>query len=229
MTTLHHTYRPVSNGHACAAIFLSLLLGSLVALLVGLGSTRWLLLVGSSAALPFSLPYLLWRLPGVLPDAFSTVGFSTFRGTQDTVTPLHISLVACLVNIIANPILMFSARMGIAGVALATSASQLVAGCAYMALLLRRNLVTWASALRPPSKELLSKLAAAAGAVQVCADTVPTRLRLLSPLCRPFAVPANREEVPQGLRVGVRRAARSKKLCYVPLAEPLPHPKWQYR
>lgn len=149
------------------AIFLSFLLSSLVALLVGLGSTRWLLLVGSSAALPFSLPYLLWRLPGVLPDAFATVGFSTFRGTQDTVTPLQISLVSSLVNLVANPLLMFTARMGMAGAALATSASQIVAGCLYLSVLLRRNLLSWASAIRPPSKELLAKLAAAAGAVQV--------------------------------------------------------------
>lgn len=49
------------------AIFLSLVLGTVVTLLVGFGRSRWLLAVGSAAALPFSLPYLLYRLPGVLP------------------------------------------------------------------------------------------------------------------------------------------------------------------
>ena len=125
------------------------------------------LLVGSSAALPFSLPYLLYRLPGVLPDALSTVGFSSFRGVQDAVTPLKISFVACIANAILNPILMFSAGMGMAGAALATSFSQLVAGGAYLALLLKRGLLSWATMLRAPSKEMLGKLAAAAGAVQV--------------------------------------------------------------
>ena len=148
------------------AIFLSILLASLVTVLVGAGANRWLLLVGSSAALPFSLPYLLYRLPGVLPDTLSTVGFSSFRGIQDAVTPLKISLVSCVANAVLNPLLMFSAGMGMAGAALATSFSQLIAGGAYIALLFKRRLLSWASALRPPSKEMLAKLAAAAGAVQ---------------------------------------------------------------
>lgn len=149
------------------AVFLSIILGTLVTLLVGAGSSKWLLLVGSSAALPFSLPYLLWRLPGVIPDTLSTVGFSSFRGIMDTVTPLKISLVACVANAIFNPILMFGAGMGMAGAALATSISQLIAGGCYFSLLLRRKLVRWSTALRPPSKEMLAKLAAAGGAVQV--------------------------------------------------------------
>ena len=66
------------------AIFLSVILGCVVTLLVGLGSTRWLLTVGSAAALPFSLPYLMYRLPGVVPDTLSTVGFSSLRGVMDT-------------------------------------------------------------------------------------------------------------------------------------------------
>ena len=94
------------------SIFLSLVLGALVSLLVGLGANRWLLLVGSAAALPFSLPYLVYRLPGVLPDTLSMVGFSSFRGIMDTVTPLKISFVACLVNAVCNPILMFTMNMG---------------------------------------------------------------------------------------------------------------------
>ena len=149
------------------SIFLSLVLGALVSLLVGLGANRWLLLVGSAAALPFSLPYLVYRLPGVLPDTLSMVGFSSFRGIMDTVTPLKISFVACLVNAVCNPILMFTMNMGMAGAALATSLSQLVTGMAYFALLLKRNLLSLATALRPPSKKLLTQLAAAGGAVQV--------------------------------------------------------------
>lgn len=164
----------------CVAIFLSLFLGCFVALLVGLGSSHWLLLVGSSATLPFSLPYLLWRLPGVLPDAFATVGFSTFRGVQDAVTPLKISMVACLANAIANPILMFTARMGMAGAAFATAISQMISGAAYVTLLMRRGLLSWSTALRPPSRELLAKLAGAASAVQVRARRPPPPLATLA-------------------------------------------------
>ena len=112
---------------------------------------------------PLSLPAM--RAAARLLEG--THDFSSFRGAQDAVTPLKISFVACIANAILNPILMFSAGMGMAGAALATSFSQLVAGGAYLALLLKRGLLSWATMLRAPSKEMLGKLAAAAGAVQV--------------------------------------------------------------
>lgn len=149
------------------ALFLSLVLGSLVTLLVGLGSTRWLTLVGTSAALQYSRPYLLGRLPGVVPDAMSTVGFSSFRGMQDAFTPLKISFVASLINVVLDPFLMFNCGLGMAGAALATAASQIFAGSTYLTLLLRRRLVKLSTLLRPPSKELLQRIAAAGGAVQI--------------------------------------------------------------
>lgn len=149
------------------AVFLSVVLASVVAMLVGFGAQKWCLLIGSSAALPFALPYLLYRLPGVLPDALTTVGFSSFRGIQDAMTPLKISALSCVANALLNPLLMFNAGMGIAGAALATSVSQIVAGGAYLVLLLKRGLLSWGTALRPPSREMLGKLAAASGAVQV--------------------------------------------------------------
>lgn len=149
------------------ALFLSLCLGSLVTLLVGLGNSRWLTLIGTSAALQYSRPYLLGRLPGVVPDAMSTVGFSSFRGMQDAMTPLKISAVASLINLVLDPLLMFNCGLGMAGAALATATSQLFAGCTYLTLLLRRGLVKFSTLLRPPSKELLQRIAAAGGAVQI--------------------------------------------------------------
>jgi len=149
------------------AIFLSIVLSLIVTLLTGVGSDRWLTLLGSSAALHYSRPYLLGRLPGVVPDAISTVGFASFRGMQDVVTPLMISFVASMVNLVLDPLFMFKGGLGIAGAALATSASQLFSGSAYLWFMLRRNLVKFSTLLRPPSKELLQRIAAAGGAVQV--------------------------------------------------------------
>ena len=151
------------------AIFLSITLGALVSLIVGLGAKKWLLTIGTAAALPFSLPYLIYRLPGVIPDTLSTVGFSSLRGVMDTVTPLKVAIIACVTNaFLFNYILMFKPlSMGIAGAALATAISQIVAGSTYMAILLRRKLVKLSTALRPPSKEILSKIVASGGAVQV--------------------------------------------------------------
>lgn len=149
------------------AIFLSVLFGMLVTLIVGIGQQHLLLAVGSAAALPFSMPYLLWRLPGVIPDALATVGFSSLRGVMDTVTPLKVSIAAFVTNAVLNYLLIFPAKMGIGGAALATAIAQLVSGATFMAILLRRKLVRWSTALRPPSKEMLAKLAASGGAVQV--------------------------------------------------------------
>ena len=108
-------------------------------MLVGGNSRGWLLGVGGSASLPFSLPYLRWRLPGVLPDTVSTVGFSAFRGVQNTVLPLYVALASNLLNCALDPLLIFTAKMGVAGAALATSISQLLAGAAYVGLLLKKG------------------------------------------------------------------------------------------
>ena len=63
--------------------------------------------------------------------------------------------------------LIFNANLGVAGAALATIASQLFAASSYIWLLLRRNMLTWRAMLRPPSREMLAKLATGASAVQL--------------------------------------------------------------
>jgi len=148
------------------ALFISFILGMLVTLLVSLGSSHWLLALTSAAVLPHSVPYLLYRLPGVVPDALSTVGFSSCRGTMDSVTPLKISFLACLVNAAFNPILMFMAGLGIAGAGAATALSQIVACVAYLTLFFRRKIIRWSTLLEPPSTDMLKQLVAAGGAVQ---------------------------------------------------------------
>lgn len=116
-----------------------------------------------------------------MAEACATVGFSSFRGVMDTVTPLRISLYANTLNCLLDPLLMFSTvgalprssvvvrglGMGVAGAALATTASQLFAAAAYVRLLLRKRLVRWATLLRPPPRSSLATLAKAGGAVQV--------------------------------------------------------------
>ena len=79
-----------------------------------------------------------------------------------------------MVNAISSYILMFPLKLGIAGAAFGTAASQIFSGFTYFAILLRRKLVTLRTALRPPSKEFISKIVAAGGAVQVRAHSRPT-------------------------------------------------------
>ena len=45
----------------------------------------------------------------------------------DTVTPLKIALCSNLLNVVLDPMLIFWAKMGVAGAALATTASQIFA------------------------------------------------------------------------------------------------------
>jgi len=161
------------------AIFIAVILSTLLAVAVGLCQQAVLVAAGSAAALPFSLPYLLYRLPGLVAESVSTIGFSAFRGVLDTVTPLKITLWSCAVNCICDPAFMFAQLrlpgglmvkglgLGIAGAALATTASQLFAAVAYLRLLLKKKLVAWHTLLRPPPKASLLRLAKAGGAVQV--------------------------------------------------------------
>ena len=72
------------------AIFIAVILSTLLAVAVGLCQQAVLVAAGSAAALPFSLPYLLYRLPGLVAESVSTIGFSAFRGVLDTVTPLKV-------------------------------------------------------------------------------------------------------------------------------------------
>ena len=162
------------------AIFIAVVLSASVAVGIGIWQKAVLTAAGNAAGLPFSLPYLRYRLPGLVFEAVSTVGFSAFRGVMDTVTPLQISLLSNLINLGLDPALMFNRLitlpggqvvpglgLGIAGAALATTASQLFAAAAYLRLMLARKLVRWGTLLRPPSRASLATLAKAGGAVQV--------------------------------------------------------------
>ena len=68
----------------------------------------------------------------------------------DTVTPLKVSLASNTLNLVLDPILIFGARMGVAGAALATAISEVGAGIAYTVLLVRRKLLRLGELLKPP-------------------------------------------------------------------------------
>ncbi len=79
--------------------------------------------------------YLRWRalgMPGVL---LVTVGHGVFRGVQDTRTPLAVTLLVSLINLILDPLLIWTAGMGVNGAAVATAAAQLVGGGLVLGLL----------------------------------------------------------------------------------------------
>jgi Na+-driven multidrug efflux pump len=98
----------------------------------------------------------------MIPALFSATGFAAYRGLLNTVTPLKVSLVTNLLNLMLDPIFIFGnlgrsviagigTGLGAAGAAAATSLSELTSSIIYLRLLIRRKLVSWSKLLQPPS------------------------------------------------------------------------------
>lgn len=119
-----------ASARVCEALFLANVLGALGTAILVLRPSLILNLVlpaGAPAAAHAS-SYLQLRSLSLLPALLSSVGFAAFRGMLDTVTPLKVSLASNALNLVLDPLLIFGARMGVAGAALATAASEVCAG-----------------------------------------------------------------------------------------------------
>lgn len=138
----------------CESLFLSNILGFVgTVLMVGfprqvLGA---LVMDPKAPAMDYAAPYLRWRALGMVPDLVSATGSAAYRGLLDTVTPLKVSLMTNVVNLILDPLLVFPVGMGFVGAAIATAAAELTSGLIYLRLLLRRKLARWKLLLRPTS------------------------------------------------------------------------------
>jgi len=142
----------------CEAIFLSNLLGVIgTIMLVGFPRTSLgLVLAKDAAAMEFAVPYLRFRALSMIPALISATGFSAYRGLLNTVTPLKVSLVTNLVNLVADPILIKG--FGVGGAAIATAASEGLSGLIYLKLLMRRKLVQLSRIFKMPSWSSLKPL-----------------------------------------------------------------------
>ena len=119
-----------------------------------------------------------FRALSFAPAICATVGFATFRGMMDVVTPLKIAAFSQGLNMLLDPLLMFGCpaigvpALGVGGVAMATSISEICSFFIYIFLLFRKNIISAAALLRPPTPASLRHLMAGAGAVQMRALTV---------------------------------------------------------
>ena len=120
-----------------------------------------------SAALSYAAPYLSVRGLTILPALLSTIGFAAFRGTMDVVTPLKIAAASNLINVVMDPILIFSAAMGVTGAAAATCLAELASFGLYVRSLTRRRMVELRSMFRLPSREALGPLVLGGASVQL--------------------------------------------------------------
>ena len=124
--------------------------------------------LGNAApAREFARPYLIIRGFGFLPSMYALIGFSSFRGVMDTVTPLKISLFTNLMNAVLDPILIFTAGMGVTGAALATLGAELCSAVLFVTLLFKRKMITTSKMFRIPNVELMKPLLKGGAALQL--------------------------------------------------------------
>ena len=98
----------------------------------------------------------------MIPALVSATGFAAYRGLMDTVTPLKVSLVTNLLNLITDPLLIFGLSpfgvvgklgqgLGVTGAAVATAGAELTSGLIYVKLLLEKKLMKWSKVFKVPS------------------------------------------------------------------------------
>ena len=131
-------------------------------------------IVGVVAGSPTAVeaaPYIGWRALTFVPAIISTVGFAAFRGTLDVTTPMKITILAQLVNVVLDPLLIFGAgpikAMGVAGAAIATSASEVTSASLYVSTMLKKKIITLTSMFRVPSFKQIGQLMVGGAAVQL--------------------------------------------------------------
>eukprot|EP00581_Thalassiosira_minuscula_P016757 CAMPEP_0183732202 /NCGR_PEP_ID=MMETSP0737-20130205/37789_1 /TAXON_ID=385413 /ORGANISM="Thalassiosira miniscula, Strain CCMP1093" /LENGTH=592 /DNA_ID=CAMNT_0025965135 /DNA_START=276 /DNA_END=2054 /DNA_ORIENTATION=+ len=118
-------------------------------------------------ALQYAKPYLFIRAFAFLPSLISLIGFSAFRGTLDTSTPLKISAASNIFNAVLDPILMFTLAMGVPGAALATLGAEVISAVTFFVLMMKRNMIRWSKLLRLPSWAKLKPLLEGGAALQL--------------------------------------------------------------
>lgn len=142
----------------CEALFLCNLLGILgTMILVGFPQTGLgLVLSKNSTAMRYAIPYLRFRALSMIPALISSIGFSAYRGLLNTVTPLKVSLVTNMVNLISDPVLI--RIFGVSGAAMATAGAEGLSGLIYLKLLMRRKLLIFSKMFAAPSWSSLEPL-----------------------------------------------------------------------
>jgi len=158
-----------ARARTCESLWLSCTIGLVgTMILVGAPRTALLLILPADAlTMPLAASYLWLRSLSMVPALAASVAFAAFRGCLDVVTPLKVTLVSNLVNLVLDPIFIFSANMGVAGAAIATVVSEVIAAVLYLSLLLRRRLASWALLLRAPRASAILPLLAGSSSVFV--------------------------------------------------------------
>ena len=154
-----------------------------------------------AAARVHAAPYLSIRALTFLPALLSTVGFAAFRGSMDVLTPLKISLISNLVNVVLDPLLIFNAKLGVAGAAAATCVAEVIAFSQYV-MQLRKKEMLHLNKWKPPSFSALKPLLVGGLGVQCRAVAMNmaflavTRTTQVTASSRPYLFPTYALSIP---------------------------------
>lgn len=139
------------------ALLLAMGIGVVVALVVELAAPLLVDLMGAGAdvAEP-AVSYLRIRALATPAVLVVTVGHGAFRGHKDTKTPLLVAAGVNGLNLVLDPILIFTFGMGLEGAAIATVVAQYVGGLWFLLLIRSRQMATRPSRFRESLPSLLA-------------------------------------------------------------------------
>lgn len=83
--------------------------------------------------------YLIWTALSICPLAIYNSCAAIFRAMNDSKTTMKIAIIMNLVNVVGNAILIYGAGIGVAGAAIATTISRIVAAVMIMILMFRKD------------------------------------------------------------------------------------------
>ncbi len=152
------------------AMWLAAGLGAVAALVLALAGPTLVSALGASAEVtPSAVAYLRASAPGLIGMFVVLAATGTLRGLLDTTTPLIVATAGAVLNVLANAVLIYGARLGVAGSGAGTALAQ-TAMALVLALVVARG-----------AKELGVPLGPSAGGVSKAAvDGAPLLIRTIA-------------------------------------------------
>jgi MATE family multidrug resistance protein len=125
--------------YAVQALWLAVFLGALTMGVLVLAAPAIVRAMGAAPdVIAPAVVYLRVRALAAVPLLVLQVGHGTFRGLQDTRTPLLISVVVNVINGVVSWVLIYPAGFGVAGAAMGTVLAEVCAAAAFLVLGRRR-------------------------------------------------------------------------------------------
>lgn len=121
-----------------SSMFLAIVLG-LILTIVGIILTPWILTICNvpTDIMPYAVQYMQIYLVGMIPSLIYNNGAGILRAVGDSKRPLYFLIAACITNIVLDVTFVVVFHWGVAGVAIATTISQIVSAVLTLFVLAR--------------------------------------------------------------------------------------------